>query len=113
VRIGRSTIKTTGLVLWTLAFVAFLFFSTRHAQQPLPEGPKPKNQAQTKPSESSRPRTFTSGTNAFTIYQPEVDKWDGNLISLYCGVELKAGKETAAKYGVVWNGKPYAHLNRR
>ena len=101
-RIGRSTIKTTGLVLWTLAFVAFLFFSTASAQQPLPEGPKPKNQAQTKPSESSWPRTFTSGTNAFTIYQPQVDKWDENLIGLYCAVEFKAGKETAAKYGVVW-----------
>jgi hypothetical protein len=103
VRINRSTIKTTGLVLWTLAFVAFLFFSTASAQQPLPEGPKPKNQAQTKlPSESSWPRTFTSSTNTFTIYQPQVDKWDENLISLYCAVELKAGKETAAKYGVVW-----------
>jgi hypothetical protein len=103
VRIDRSTIKTTGLVPWTLASVAFLFFSTASAQQPLPEGPKPKNQAQTKlPSESSWPRTFTSGTNTFTIYQPQVDKWDENLISLYCVVELKSGKETAAKYGVVW-----------
>ena len=102
-RIDRSTIKTTGLVLWTLTFVAFLFFITASAQQPLPEGPKPKNQAQTnRPSESSWPRTFTSGTNTFTIYQPQVDKWDENLISLYCAVELKAGKETAAKYGVVW-----------
>jgi hypothetical protein len=98
-----STIKTAGLVLWTLAFVGFLFFSTANAQQPLPEGPKPKNQVQTKlPSESSWPRTFTSGTNTFTIYQPQVDRWDENLISLYCAVELKAGKESAAKYGVVW-----------
>jgi hypothetical protein len=102
VRIDRSTIKTAALVLWTLAFVAFLFFSTASAQQPLPEGPKPKNQPQTKlTSESSWPRTFTSGTNTFTIYQPQVDKWDENLISLYCAVELKVGKETAAKHGVV------------
>ena len=92
-RVDGSTIKTAALVRWTLASVAFLFFSTASAQQPLPEGPKPKNQAQTKPpSESSWPRTFTSATNTFTIYQPQVDKWDENLISLYCAVELKAEK---------------------
>jgi hypothetical protein len=28
-----------------------------------------------------------------------MDKWDDRF---YCAVELKAGKETAAKYGVVW-----------
>jgi len=68
VRIDRSTIKTAGLVLRTLAFVGFPFFSTANAQQPLPEGPKPKNQAQTKlPSESSWPRTFTSGTNTLVM----------------------------------------------
>jgi hypothetical protein len=31
-----------------------------------------------------------------------VDKWHENLIDLYCAVELKAGKESAAKHGVVW-----------
>jgi hypothetical protein len=31
-----------------------------------------------------------------------VDKWAENLIDLYCAVELKSGKEIAAKYGVVW-----------
>lgn len=70
----------------------------------LPDAPKPKdNKTQPKEvSESGWPRTFTSGVNAFTIYQPQVDGWKDNLVNLYCAVELKAGKESAAKYGVVW-----------
>jgi hypothetical protein len=31
-----------------------------------------------------------------------VDKWNENLVELYCAIELKTGKETAPKYGVVW-----------
>jgi hypothetical protein len=97
VRIDRYRIKTEALVLWTLAFVAFLFFSTANAQQSLPDTPKPKV-----PPESNWPRVFISGANSFTIYQPQVDKWNENLIDLYCAVELKHGKESATKYGVVW-----------
>ena len=53
-------------------------------------------------SESGWPRTFMSGADTFTVYQPQVEKWEGNLIDLYCAVEVKTGKEGAAKYGVVW-----------
>ena len=74
------------------------------AGQSLPDAPKPKTvKTQSKvPSESGWPRTFTSGPDTFTVYPPQVDKWDGNLINLYCAVELKTGPEGAAKYGVVW-----------
>src|SRR5208283_5203452 len=34
--------------------------------------------------------------------QPQVEKWDGDRVYLYSAVELKTGKESAAKYGVVW-----------
>jgi hypothetical protein len=43
-----------------------------------------------------------SGNDTFNIYQPQVDRWDANQIHLYSAVELKTGKETAARYGVVW-----------
>jgi hypothetical protein len=101
-RIRRTV--TDSSVFWTMVLVFALLCSAANAQQALPDAPKPKNtQAQTKGlSESSWPRTFTSGADVFTIYQPQVDKWDENLISLYSAVELKAGKESAAKYGVVW-----------
>jgi hypothetical protein len=78
------------------------------AQQPLPNAPSSttsaqKSKTQTKPpSESGWPRTFASGTDTFTIYQPQVGKWDGNGVDLYSAVELTTGKDSPGKYGVVW-----------
>jgi hypothetical protein len=74
------------------------------AQAPLSNAPsaqKAKTQTANKQSENW-PRTFTSGADIFTVYQPQVEKWEGDRIDLYSAVELKAGKEVAAKYGVVW-----------
>ncbi len=87
--------------------VVFWLISPSIAQQPLPNAPsaqRTKTQTgQAKPaSENGWPRTFTSGADTFTVYQPQVDKWEGNLIDLYCAVEAKTGKEGAPKYGVVW-----------
>jgi hypothetical protein len=91
-------------VICALIFLLSLLCSAANAQQSLPDSPKPKNaKTQTKaPSDSGWPRTFISGADTFTIYQPQVDKWDENIIDLYCAAELKSGKESAAKYGVVW-----------
>ena len=91
-------------VICALIFMLSLLCSASDAQQSLPDSPKPKNtKTQTKaPSDSGWPRTFISGADTFIIYQPQVDKWDENLIDLYCAAELKSGKESAAKYGVVW-----------
>src|SRR5215472_1335178 len=103
VQIRRPSTDVASSVFWSLICVSLLF-SAAKAQQPVPNAPsaqKVKTHA-TGASESSWPRTFTSGTDTFTIYQPQVDKWDENLINVYCAVELKAGKESAAKYGVVW-----------
>jgi hypothetical protein len=55
-----------------------------------------------KTSESNWPRTIKSATDTFLIYQPQVDKWDGNRVYLYSAVEFKAGNDSAANYGVVW-----------
>src|SRR3974390_726947 len=73
-------------------------------QQPLPNAPSTqKAKVQTaQTSESGWPRTMTSGADTFLIYQPQVEKWDGNRGELYSAVEMKTGKEGAAKYGVVW-----------
>ena len=80
--------------------------SIASAQQPPPpnaSSAKKAGPAQgVPPSESGWPRTFTSGTDTFTVYQPQVDKWEGNRIDLYSAVELKTGKDGAAKYGVIW-----------
>ena len=86
-----------------LTFFTFLVGSTV-AQQKLPNAPSTsKAKAQTgRTSDTGWPRTFTSGTDTFVLYQPQVDKWDGNRVDLYSAVEFKAGKDSPAKYGVVW-----------
>jgi hypothetical protein len=100
----RSPTAAASSVICALILLLSLFFTSANAQQSLPDAPKPKNvKTQTKePSETGWPRTFSSGTDSFTIYPPQVDKWNENLIDLYCAVELKTGKNSAAKYGVVW-----------
>jgi hypothetical protein len=45
---------------------------------------------------------MTSGADTFLVYQPQVEKWDGNRIDLYSAVEVKTGKDSASKYGVIW-----------
>ena len=94
-----------------LVFVVVLGFllAASGAQQPLPNAPsaeKAKAQAPAK-TQAARPaegwpRTVTGGSDTFTIYQPQVDKWTGNRVDLYAAVEVKAAKDTAANYGVIW-----------
>ena len=90
-----------------LLVTIFLFQVTASGaqqHQSLPTAPsaqRPTAQA-ARTSDSGWPRTFTSGTDTFIIYQPQVDKWDGNRVDLYAAVEFKAGKDSPAKYGVVW-----------
>jgi len=110
-RIGRLVIHT---VCWSFIVSVSTTFQTATAQQTLPDAPKAKiNSSQptstqptsakpVRPSDSGWPRPFTSGTTTFTVYQPQVDKWDQNLVDFYCAVELKTGKESAPKYGVVF-----------
>src|SRR6266699_478664 len=102
-RIGRFATHALLSVFCSLIFVVCSLFSA-NAQQSLPDSPKPKivTTPPKQASESSWPRTFASDADAFTIYQPQVDKWDGNLVDVYCAVELKEARETATKYGVVW-----------
>ena len=91
----------------TVAFLTLLalFAGPAGAQQTLPNAPSAQKKAtaqSSRPSDSGWPRTFTSGADTFVMYQPQVDKWDGNRVDLYSAVEFKAGKDSAAKYGVVW-----------
>src|ERR1700751_1501618 len=113
-RIRRPANDGGSSLFWTLVFLFSLLCSAAIARQllpntsspnkSLPDSPKPKNvKTQTKePSDSGWPRAFTSGPDTFTIYQPQVDKWEENLVDLYCAVELKAANDSATKYGVVW-----------
>jgi hypothetical protein len=96
--------KASRWALWMAVFVVSVLFGAVRAQESLPNAPQAKiaNAQTTGVSEHAWPRTIVSGPNSFTVYQPQVDRWDGDIIDLYCAVELKAGPDHAAKYGVVW-----------
>lgn len=86
-------------------FVLLVIFSCSGFTQNLPNAPsaqKSKVQSAAQGQKEGWPRTFTSGVDTFTVYQPQVDKWEGDQIYVYSAVEVKAGKEAAARYGVVW-----------
>ena len=102
IRMARPSAASS--VFWTLIFAVLPLFGAANRQQELPDAPKPKDIPPQlgRASESAWPRIFTSGVNTFTVYQPQMDKWVENVVNLYCAVELKSGKETAPKYGVVW-----------
>jgi hypothetical protein len=88
------------LCLIVLSFLGLQLVSAQN----LPNAPSTQKSTVKKAAkgESDWPRTMTSGTDTFLIYQPQVDKWEGNQIYLYSAVELKGGNDSAAKYGVIW-----------
>jgi hypothetical protein len=48
------------------------------------------------------PRQYTSGGTTFTVYQPQLDEWDGDQLAAHAAVAVKeAGKEEPT-YGVIW-----------
>lgn len=78
--------------------------STSLLGQALPNAPSAQKATteKAKAAEANWPRTITSGTDKFLIYQPQVEKWDGNRVDLYSAVELKTGQDEGSNYGVIW-----------
>lgn len=73
------------------------------ASQDLPNSPSAQKAKLTAISaDTGWPRTLKDGVQEFVIYQPQVDKWDGNRIYLYSAVERKKGAQAPSQYGVVW-----------
>src|SRR6185295_4898576 len=49
------------------------------------------------------PREASSGGDHVTVYQPQVDSWDGSLLRAHAAVSVKTGDAKAAPtFGVVW-----------
>jgi hypothetical protein len=94
--------KTSVRLIFVMSVV---LLSGTIAQQSLPDAPSATKTGIAhiaRKAEKGWPRTFTSADDRFIIYQPQVEKWEGNRIDLYSAVELKSGKDNSAKYGVVW-----------
>jgi hypothetical protein len=73
--------------------------------QTLPDAPsahKTKQSSAAPVADKGWPRTFNSGTDTFTVYQPQVDKWDSNRVYLYSAVEAQNQSKKSSNYGVIW-----------
>jgi hypothetical protein len=75
--------------------------------QKLPDAPSAAKQQNKQPASASTaeqawPRTFTRSTDTFSIYQPQVDKWDGDRLYLYSAVEVANPSKKSTNYGVIW-----------
>lgn len=95
--------NSSELIRFALCIIFLL--SGAAAQRPLPDAPsavKARTTNRSSTVDNGWPRTVSTGRDHLTIYQPQVDTWEGNRISLYSAVELKSGKRKSAKYGVVW-----------
>ena len=69
------------------------------AQQQQP--PKPP-QSQTAPDPEAWPRTIQGGDATVTVYQPELDSWDGFYLSAHYALSFQKGKNDTPIYGVAW-----------
>src|SRR5580704_3897307 len=100
----RRQVTTPSCAVVVAAFCACLLIGTVSRAQTLPNAPSTqKSKTQTaKTSEGAWPRTFTSGSDKFLVYQPQVDKWEGNRIDLYSAVEMTKENGGNPTYGVVW-----------
>jgi hypothetical protein len=103
----RKTVSSVRSVFLAFSVLGFIYAGAGCSHlfaQGLPNAPsaqKAKVQA-SKPSPESWPRTFTNGADTFTVYQPQMDKWEGDQLFVYCAVEVRAGAKAAPRYGVVW-----------
>jgi hypothetical protein len=83
----------------------YLLGSSASVAQNLPDAPsaqKAKQPTAQPATDKGWPRTFSSGADTFSVYQPQVDKWDGNRVSLYSAVEVANRTAKSANYGVIW-----------
>src|SRR5215471_13504082 len=97
------TMVLLALILTALSSAAIAQQSgTSGTHPPLPNAPSAQKQQTSKPPAEGWPRTFTNGADTFTVYQPQVDKWEGDRIDLYSAVEVKVGTDSPPRYGVVW-----------
>ena len=86
--------------------------SAARAQSSLPDHPQGRPSAGTAQAATGAggvtsadrgwPRTISSGADEISVYQPQLEKWEGDELAAYAAVSVQnAGKEQPT-YGVVW-----------
>ena len=48
------------------------------------------------------PRTFDAKGATISIYQPQLNSWNGNSLDAYSAVRIKASGSDVTNYGVIW-----------
>lgn len=92
--------RRSGLLVGT----CLLAYAASWTQQ-LPDAPsaqKMKPPVAKSAADKGWPRAFTNNGDTYSIYQPQVDKWDGNRVYLYSAVEVKNATGKSLNYGVIW-----------
>src|SRR5205809_1189204 len=76
------------------------------AQRPLPEHPKPQvsaGETQAEPRvDEAWPRKASRGDETISMYQPQVEAWEGDEVRAYAALALVSKTNKTTKYGVVW-----------
>jgi hypothetical protein len=89
-----------------LSVVSFASLGAAVLAAQAPPAPPPKQTAPLSklaaPLDGGWPREVRTSAGVFTVYQPQVDSWDGSRLALYAAVSLKEKEDAAPIYGVVW-----------
>src|ERR1044072_1438239 len=48
------------------------------------------------------PRKLVSGANSFSVYQPQIEQWQGNRLEARAAVAITDGQSKQTAYGVLW-----------
>jgi hypothetical protein len=75
-------------------------------QRPLPEHPKPQTSAGATRAgqrvDEPWPRSATRGDETISMYQPQMEAWEGDTLSAYAALAVGNKTSKTTKYGVVW-----------
>jgi len=67
--------------------------------------------ASASPNPDPWPRTFTLADAALRVYQPQVEKWEGNRLDFRAAVEVTPSDAKTGSFGVIW-GTARTEVNR-
>ena len=73
-------------------------------QHPLPQHPRPQagTDSGTQDVDPAWPREATRADEKISLYQPQLEAWDGDEIHAYAALSVESKSNPKLKYGVVW-----------
>jgi hypothetical protein len=86
-----KVLRAKSRILFFLAFFVLSAAAPNPADLNAPSG-----------SDSGWPRQFTSQNENFTIYQPQIEKWENNQLEERAAVAVQGPAQAEPTYGVIW-----------